>query len=136
LDRSTSPDDREWELRAGREKRARVRSARKRLRVQYVAWTREGSIWRDTRMYVDSFKTEKGARNFCVRIAECESRYHLGYACRIEVTSVLELTDEEFTRQREADTHEVFRQLWANRRAKELRNTMAVVRREKRQERS
>ena len=49
-----------------------------------------------------------------------ESRYRFGYACRIEVTSVVELTDEEFTRQRDADTNEVFRQLWATRRAKEI----------------
>ena len=105
-----------------------MRAQPKRFRVQYVAWKRDGSIWRDTRMYLDTYKTENGARRFCVRTVELESRYRFGYACRVEVTSVVELTDEEFTRQRDADTNEVFRQVWATRRAKENRDGMTVVR--------
>ena len=105
-----------------------MRAQPKRFRVQYVAWKRDGSIWRDTRMYLDTHKTENGARRFCVRTVELESRYRFGYACRIEVTSVAELTDEEFTRQRDADTNEVFRQLWANRRPKEIRAGLTVLR--------
>ena len=80
----------------------------KRFRVQYVAWKPDGSIWRDTRMYLDTYKTENGARRFCVRTVELESRYRFGYACRIEVTSVVELPDEVSTRERDADTNEVF----------------------------